>query len=429
MAIIEVDHVMKEFRLGQVASLRHSVAHGYARLRGASLPPRPRFRALENVHFHVNEGEVVGIVGTNGAGKSTLLKILSRITVPTRGSIAVHGQIAPLIEVGAGLIADLTGRENVYLNGIILGMSYRQIRRKMDDIVAFAELDEFIDTPIKRYSSGMQIRLGFSIATSVDADILIVDEVLAVGDLAFQRKCFDRIEHMIEHQGRTILLVSHNTRQVERLCSRVLLLDHGHIVADGAPTEVCQLFYERSDARIRELSCEPGSGRWANTQSSTDLELLDISLVDELGNSVVTLPYKRNVNVKVRFNATIELRMPTFSVGVHTTDFLYITTHTSAKEVDVPRLTPGCYEVVCKVLCNPLLPGVYGLRFGITEGIAGRVAFYGENLLHFQVIPSVQDPPTASERGGFFALDAKWAAPVAMEEDAPRRARAHATGP
>src|SRR5205085_2887023 len=180
--------------------------------------------------------------GTNGAGKSTMLKMLARITVPTSGTVRVRGKIAPLIEVGAGLISELTGRENVFLNGIILGMSYRQIKSKFDEIVAFAELEEFIDTPIKRYSSGMAVRLGFSIATCVDADILIVDEVLAVGDLAFQRKCFDRMEDMIKRQGKTVLLVSHNTRQIERLCSRVILMDHGRVVADDSPGKVCDLF-------------------------------------------------------------------------------------------------------------------------------------------------------------------------------------------
>ena len=191
------------------------------------------FKALDDVSFTVEEGEVVGIIGHNGAGKSTLLKLLSRITVPTSGRVAVKGKVAPLIEVGAGLIGEMTGRENIYLNGAILGMSQRELRKKFDEIVAFAELERFIDTPLKRYSSGMQVRLGFAVATSVEADVLIVDEVLAVGDMAFQRKCFDRMERLIKGMGKTVLLVSHNIRQVERMSTRAMLLSGGRIAAMG----------------------------------------------------------------------------------------------------------------------------------------------------------------------------------------------------
>ena len=200
---------------------------------------------------------MLGIIGQNGAGKSTLLKMLARISKPTRGNIKVNGTVAPLIEVGAGLVADMTGRENIFLNGAILGLSRAEIKKKFDEIVAFAELEQFIDTPIKRYSSGMAVRLGFAIATSVNADILIVDEVLAVGDLAFQRKCFDRMEEMIKRQGKTVLLVSHNIRQVERLCSRVILVDHGKILIDGNAEKVCDLFYERSDEKIKAANQSP----------------------------------------------------------------------------------------------------------------------------------------------------------------------------
>ena len=172
---------------------------------------------------------MVGIIGHNGAGKSTLLKMLARISTPTSGSVKVNGRISPLIEVGAGFVPDFTGRENVYLNASILGMKKKEIDRKFDEIVDFAEMAEFIDTPVKRYSSGMQVKLAFAVATSVESEILIVDEVLAVGDLAFQRKCIDRMDTLIRRDGRTVLVVSHNIRQIERLCSRALLLDHGRL--------------------------------------------------------------------------------------------------------------------------------------------------------------------------------------------------------
>ena len=208
MPIIEVKHISKEFQLGELHSLKQTVLDTVARVRGHTAPKRVPFKALDDVNFDVEQGEVLGIIGQNGAGKSTLLKLLAGITKPTRGTLAVNGRVAPLIEVGAGLVPDLTGRENIFLNASILGMTRSEIAKKLDEIVAFAELEEFIDTPIKRYSSGMQVRLGFSIATSIEANILIVDEVLAVGDLAFQRKSFDRMDDMIKRQQKTVLLVS-----------------------------------------------------------------------------------------------------------------------------------------------------------------------------------------------------------------------------
>ncbi len=224
MPVIEVSHLTKEYRLGALQSARQTLVNAGRRLIGRPVAKRPLFKALDDVSFSVEQGEVMGIIGHNGAGKSTLLKMLARISTPTSGSVKVNGRIAPLIEVGAGFIPDFTGRENVYLNGAILGMSRKEIDRKFDEIVDFAEIAEFIDTPVKRYSSGMQVKLAFAVATSIESEILIVDEVLAVGDLAFQRKCFDRMESMIKRQGKTVLLLSHNIRQVQRLCSRALLI-------------------------------------------------------------------------------------------------------------------------------------------------------------------------------------------------------------
>ena len=414
MAAISVEHVTKEFRLGQVTTLRHSLAHAWARLQRRDWSAPPRFKALDDVDFRVEPGEVLGIIGTNGAGKSTLLKLLARISEPTFGRLTVRGKIAPLIEVGAGLIADLSGRENVYLNGIILGMSYAQIKRKFDEIVGFAELEEFIDTPIKRYSSGMAVRLGFSIATCVDADILIVDEVLAVGDLAFQRKCFDRMEDMIKRQGKTVLLVSHNTRQIERLCTRVILMDHGRIVADGSPGKVCDLFYERSDQKIK-LSSRGKTSRLANTLLTDDLQVLDVEILDASGHPTDVVPYKDDIAVRVRFIAHRDLKRPVFLVGVHTTDFLYLTRHHSEQQLDVERLASGEYEVVCKISQCPLLPGIYALLLGVAEGLGSSGLFYAENIVHFQVKSNPAEPLSPGNRDGFFALDASWMAPVALE--------------
>src|SRR5215213_11979821 len=191
------------------------------------------FWALEDVSFDVNQGEVVGIIGRNGAGKSTLLKILSRITQPTRGRAEIYGRVGALLEVGTGFHAELTGRENIFLNGSILGMSRREIRAKFDDIVAFAEVEKFLDTPVKRYSSGMYVRLAFGVAAHLEPEILVVDEVLAVGDAEFQKKCLGKMNDVSQNEGRTILFVSHNLQAVSNLCTVGLLIHNGKIAVNG----------------------------------------------------------------------------------------------------------------------------------------------------------------------------------------------------
>jgi lipopolysaccharide transport system ATP-binding protein len=197
--------------------------------------------ALKDVSFDVSSGEVLGIIGRNGAGKSTLLKILSRITFPTKGYCEIHGRVSSLLEVGTGFHQELTGRENIYLNATILGMKKREVDRKFDEIVAFSGVEKFIDTPVKRYSSGMAVRLAFSVAAHLDPEILIIDEVLAVGDASFQRKCMNKMED-VKKRGRTILFVSHNMPAITRICQRVILLDEGGIVADGSPHEVTSTY-------------------------------------------------------------------------------------------------------------------------------------------------------------------------------------------
>lgn len=242
--------------LGKTYLIRHQTAKSYATLRevladkarrvggrvlhplaGPSTqadPRREEFWALQDVSFVIQSGERVGIIGRNGAGKSTLLKILSRITDPSAGRLGIRGRVASLLEVGTGFHPELTGRENIYLNGAVLGMSRVDIKRKFDEIVAFAEVEQFLDTPVKRYSSGMYVRLAFAVAAHLEPEILIVDEVLAVGDASFQKKCLGKMED-VGQEGRTVLFVSHNMAAITRLCERVILLDHGQVMADGLP--------------------------------------------------------------------------------------------------------------------------------------------------------------------------------------------------
>lgn len=205
---------------------------------------KKEFWALDDINFRIEQGEAVGVIGRNGAGKTTLLQILSRVTYPTRGQIDLYGRVASLLEVGTGFHPELTGRENVYFNGSILGMKKREIDRKFDEIVAFSEVEQFIDTPIKRYSSGMQLRLAFSVAAHLEPEILLIDEVLAVGDVLFQKKCLGKMDEVAK-QGRTVLFVSHNMEAVERLCTRGILLDHGKIVHDGPMRGVISEYLHR----------------------------------------------------------------------------------------------------------------------------------------------------------------------------------------
>jgi lipopolysaccharide transport system ATP-binding protein len=221
-------------------NLRDTLTHGVKgllrRFHGHADPGSEEFWALRDVGFSVSQGEVVGIVGRNGAGKSTLLKVLSRITEPTTGRVTLRGRVASLLEVGTGFHPELSGRENIFLNGAILGMSRAEIRRKFDEIVAFAEVERFLDTPVKHYSSGMYVRLAFAVAAHLEPEILIVDEVLSVGDMAFQRKCLGKMQAVAASEGRTVLFVSHNTSAVQNLCTRVLLLERGELAFDGSRT-------------------------------------------------------------------------------------------------------------------------------------------------------------------------------------------------
>jgi lipopolysaccharide transport system ATP-binding protein len=245
MKIVTVDHISKRYRLSRLGakSLREEFARlGQRLLTRAAAREDEEFYALRDVSFEIERGETIGFIGPNGSGKSTILKLLARIIYPTRGRIAVRGSVASLIEVGAGFHPELTGRENIFLYGSIMGMKQADLRARFDRIVAFAELERFIDTPVKRYSSGMYVRLGFAVAAHVNPHVLLVDEVLAVGDASFQDKCQQRIEEL-RRSGMTIIFVSHDMTAVERLCHRVFFLQQGEIRAAGEPHDVVNEYY------------------------------------------------------------------------------------------------------------------------------------------------------------------------------------------
>ncbi|AFL75862.1 ABC transporter ATP-binding protein [Thiocystis violascens] len=404
MSIIEVEHLTKEFKLGQLESLKTTFLNQARRIVGQPVEQRALFKALDDVSFSIEAGEVVGIIGHNGAGKSTLLKLLANISTPTSGRIRVDGRIAPLIEVGAGFIPELTGRENVYLNASILGLSRKAIDRKFDDIVEFAEMEEFIDTPVKRYSSGMKVKLAFSVATSIDSEILIVDEVLAVGDLAFQRKCFDRMEDLIRRRGKTVLLVSHNIRQVSRICSRVLLLSNGRILMDGDPQPVADLFYRRSNEKVLAAHSE-ALHKQSRISTSGEAELLSIALIDTQGFPTDTVESGGKLHVRIKFELKEPLEKPEIVVGTHTTDFVYLDSGSTASIRDRPDMSAGIHEIEYEVDSFPLASGPYNIRFALLDKNR-RMIYIGESLKTFVVTSDLNEAYEASAR--LLALPALW---------------------
>lgn len=252
---IKIEHVSKEYRLGAIGggTLRGDLQSWMARVRGKEDPNSKigsdaayhmgeKFLALDDVSIEVKKGEALGIIGHNGAGKSTLLKLLSRVTAPTKGTISYNGRIASMLEVGTGFHPELTGRENVYMNGAILGMTKAEIDRKFDQIVEFAEMEQFIDTPVKRYSSGMYVKLAFAVAAHLDCEIMVMDEVLAVGDMKFQQKCLGKMGDAANNEGRTVLYVSHNMNTIRQLCTRCVVLDHGKVIFDGDTEEAIGIY-------------------------------------------------------------------------------------------------------------------------------------------------------------------------------------------
>ena len=307
------------------------------------LSPREAFWALRNVSFEVPQGEVLGIIGRNGAGKSTLLKVLSRITEPTEGRVRIRGRVASLLEVGTGFHPELTGRENVFLNGAVLGMSRAEIRKKFDEIVAFAEVEKFLDTPVKHYSSGMYVRLAFAVAAHLEPEILIVDEVLAVGDAQFQKKCLGKIGSVAK-EGRTVLVVSHSMPTVQRLCSSAILLEQGRIHCTGVPKDVCPAYL---------AAASKGNGFcWKRGNPPTDKpHFLTISLCDHAGKPLESLSTAMAPSVVMEY--VIPKAYPFVQVGIGLLD-------ANGDEIFGSCATGqrSTYPITCGDLsCDCILPG------------------------------------------------------------------------
>jgi lipopolysaccharide transport system ATP-binding protein len=328
-------------------------------------PAYEEFWALQDISFEIKQGDRVGIIGRNGAGKSTLLKILSRITEPTKGTVRIKGRVASLLEVGTGFHPELTGRENIFLNGAILGMSRTEITRKFDEIAAFAEVEKFLDTPVKRYSSGMYVRLAFAVAAHLEPEILIVDEVLAVGDVQFQKKCLGKMEDISTKEGRTVLFVSHTMSAVESLCNRGIVLESGRVYADSEPQKAISLYLEKTYALIRETSLSERTDR----KGSGKVKAISFRVLDAEGKEIESLQSGKDYYFEVGYinNTGSRLSDTVFSFDFvderGNTILLFRTNFTNNNLTLEPNR--GC--VRCRVNNLSLANGLYNLIIFISH--------------------------------------------------------------
>lgn len=363
--IISVEHLSKRYVLQHQQAPRYTALRDVLSDKARSLFRRSgpktvkeEFLALDDVNFTVNQGDRVGIIGRNGAGKSTLLKVLSRIVEPTKGRIIIDGRVASLLEVGTGFHPELTGRENIFLNGSILGMSRSEIAAKFDEIVAFAEVEKFLDTPVKRYSSGMYVRLAFAVAAHLEPEILIVDEVLAVGDAAFQRKCLGKMES-VAGEGRTVLFVSHQMDAVQRLCNKGLLLHKGRLTASGAMDQVVDQYLQSAASGGAHVQFSLNAEQRAKPAFA-----MALTLEDSDGNPVNEVPIGAPWQARVLFRVTRPADDLVVALGLVTLMDFPIRTTWSLPQ----RLQPGLYEAVFRSDGIRMADGLYKFVVGIDLG-------------------------------------------------------------
>ena len=340
------------------------------------------FWALKDVSFEVARGEIVGIIGRNGAGKSTLLKILSRITEPTTGEVTIEGRVASLLEVGTGFHPELTGRENIFLNGSILGMSRAEIKQKFDEIVAFAEIEQFLETPVKRYSSGMYVRLAFAVAAHLEPDILIVDEVLAVGDTAFQKKCLGKMGDVAAKEGRTVLFVSHNMTTMSALCDRAYLLEKGQVVGQGTTSQVVSQ-YMRSVETLMGQSSATLEHRQDRTGDGS-ARLIAVTVEDADGADRITVTSRLRVTLSYRSQAPLKYANFSASIYDYAKNIGIVSLHTGIAG-GMPETLPPTGSVTCITEPLYLTPGRCYLNLTLLKG-QDRVD-YIQYAAYFEVEP------------------------------------------
>jgi lipopolysaccharide transport system ATP-binding protein len=418
-AIVKVENLSKHYQIGAspaaYATLRESLTNvlrrPFSSLRAKLSESNESVWALRDVSFTVVAGEVLGIIGQNGAGKSTLLKILSRITQPTKGRAELYGRAGSLLEVGTGFHPELTGRENIYLNGAILGMTRPEIQRKFDEIVAFAELEKFLETPVKRYSSGMYMRLAFSVAAHLDPEILVVDEVLAVGDAAFQKKCLGRMRD-ISTEGRTVLFVSHNMAAIRSLCHRGILLANGEKAFEG-PAGECVDRYLAEVTQHATNEVDLTSVRRARGVDPS-LKICRLRLLSRDGRPLVRLGDP--LELEMDFAVSEPLEEVSLGVRVSSADNISITECRSSHSYGaIERLEPGNYSIKCRIEQNILSPGLYLLNVGAR--CASKPLDHVTQAMTFEVYSdAVRNVWLDGVGGCVVRLSSNWTPPTPIDE-------------
>jgi lipopolysaccharide transport system ATP-binding protein len=402
--VIRVDHLSKKYRIGAsqapYATLRETLVGAvrtpFARLRHRVTNEPPEFWAIKDISFEVKAGTAIGIIGRNGAGKSTLLKLLSRITEPTAGRIELYGRTASLLEVGTGFHPELTGRENILLNGAILGMRREEIRRKFDEIVAFAEVEKFIDTPVKHYSSGMYLRLAFAVAAHLEPEILLVDEVLAVGDARFQRKCLDKMQE-VGQQGRTVLFVSHNMPAVTRLCERTILLGDGQIICDGSSHDVVGVYL---NSGLGTTACR----EWPDAGKAPGNEIVRLRAVrvhSENGQTSGAIDIRSPVGIDMDFEVLRAgtVLVPNFHFYNEEGVYVFIAHDSDPVWRHQPR-PAGKYTSTAWIPGNLLAEGSLIVGAAVSTHNPVIIHFYERDAVAFQVIDGVEGDSARGDYGG-----------------------------
>lgn len=371
---IEFKNVSKKFQKGQKLYLKQALLDLFR-------PDKKEdFWAIKNVSFKIKKGESIGIIGANGSGKSTILKLIAGVLTPTKGTVEVMGRIGPLIELGAGFHPELSGRDNIYLNGTILGLSKEEIDRKFNDVVSFAELEDFIDTPVKHYSSGMQLRLGFSIAVSIDPEILIIDEVLSVGDVSFQQKSLN-IMREFRKRGVTIILVTHDHQSIQEFCDRALFIKDNQIVYDGKPEAVVYNYLKYLSDKERNIE--------NNTKKLAGkiIDITKIEILDRSGKKNKVFKTKDTVIIRINFKTKESVENPVFGIAIYKDNDIHISgPNTKTSQFAIEKID-GIGYLDYQINKIPLLAGKYYISVGIFNSTISQAFDFAEKNTYFQILP------------------------------------------
>ncbi|WPU65829.1 ABC transporter ATP-binding protein [Peredibacter starrii] len=400
--VIKVENLSKQYRLGTVGTgtLSHDLNRLWAKVRGKEDPylkigesndrtlkgDSEYVWALQNMNFEVKRGEMLGVIGRNGAGKSTLLKILSQITRPTTGSVSMKGRVGSLLEVGTGFHPDLTGRENIYINGAILGMRKWEINKRLDEIIDFAGVERYLDTPVKRYSSGMKVRLGFAVAAHLEPEILIVDEVLAVGDAEFQKKCFGKMEKISKENSRTILLVSHSMDAIEKMASRVICLDKGMLQFDGNATEGIDKYLDKKE--LKKCRAEFNTSTFERYGDRKFGELLFVESLNSKNELQDNFFFQDEMIFKVGFKLNRNFNNPEIGICINNPKRARLHHLVSHWKHDFGEIKEGYHEVLIRVPNLKLYPGTYSISAWMRCYKAHSSDDFIEDVLVFNVRPN-----------------------------------------